>query len=296
MIDVHPVRSVLFVPANREDRMRKALTLDADAVIYDLESAIPRGEADTARRMVRDVIASHTTTRPRIFVRVSAVDTEPFAADLAAALHPNLAGVLLPQIARVDDVRAAAAALDEAERRAGVAPRTVILWPLLETANALRTAYEIATASPRIAYMGGATSRGGDLARSVGFRFTPGGEETLYLRSKVLIDARAAGIENPISGLWGNIEDLDGLRDFAIRTRNLGYEGMMVIHPSHVAIVNEAFTPSAAEIDEWQRIVDAMEQAEREGLGAIRLEGRLIDVAHVLTARKDLARARRLGC
>jgi citrate lyase subunit beta/citryl-CoA lyase len=111
----------------------------------------------------------------------------------------------------------------------------------------------------------------------------------------VLIDVRAAGIENPVSGMWGSIDDLDGLRDFAVRTRNLGYEGMMVIHPSHLAIVNELFTPSRQELDEWQRIVAAMEEAEREGLGAIRLDGRLIDVAHVLTARKDLARAKALG-
>ena len=172
---------------------------------------------------------------------------------------------------------------------------STIIVPLLETANALRTAYDIAISSPRIAYMGGATSRGGDLARSVGFRFTPEGEETLYLRSKVLIDVRAAGIENPISGMWGSLDDLDGLRPFAARTRNIGYEGMMVIHPSHLPIVNEAFTPSAAEIAEWQGIVAAMEEAEAQGLGAIRLDGRLIDVAHVLTARKELARAARLG-
>jgi citrate lyase subunit beta/citryl-CoA lyase len=85
------------------------------------------------------------------------------------------------------------------------------------------------------------------------------------------------------------------LRTFARSTRNLGYEGMMVIHPSHLAIVNEAFTPSAAELDEWKGIVAAMEEAEREGLGAIRLNGRLIDVAHVHTALKELARAKRLG-
>jgi citrate lyase subunit beta / citryl-CoA lyase len=294
-IDVHPVRTILFVPANREDRMRKSLTLDTDAVIFDLESAIPRGEADVARAIVRSVIADHGAVRPRICVRISAVTTEEFTDDLTAAVHPNLAAVVLPQVVSADDVIATDAALGRAEAAAGVRSGSTIIIPLLETANALRTAYEIANSSPRIAYMGGATSRGGDLARSVGFRFTPEGEETLYLRSKALIDVRAADIANPISGLWGNIEDLDGLKTFARATRNLGYEGMMVIHPSHLAIVNEAFTPSAAELDEWQGIVRAMEQAEREGLGAIRLDGRLIDVAHVHTANKELARARRLG-
>ena len=294
-IDVHPVRSILFVPANREDRMRKSLTLETDAVIFDLESAIPRGEATVARDMVRAVLDSHHVARPRICVRISAVETDEFADDLAAAVHPSLAAVVLPQVVSAADVVATDAALGRAEAAAGVRVGSTIIVPLLETANALRTAYEIATSSPRIAYMGGATSRGGDLARSVGFRFTPEGEETLYLRSKALIDVRAANVTNPISGLWGNIEDLDGLRTFARSTRNLGYEGMMVIHPSHLAIVNEAFTPSAAELDEWKGIVAAMEDAEQQGLGAIRLNGRLIDVAHVHTALKELARAKRLG-
>lgn len=295
MIDVAPVRSVLFVPANREDRMRKSLTLGADAVIFDLESAIPRGEAEVARDMVRRVVSEHPAATPSIFVRISAVGTEPHEADIAAAVHPNLRGVLLPQVVSADDVRAADTALGRAEAAAGVAAGSTIMIPLLETANALRTAYDIASSSPRIAYMGGATSRNGDLARSVGFRWTARGDETLFFRSKVLIDVRAAGIENPISGMWSNLDDLDGLREFAERTRDIGYEGMMVIHPSHVPIVNEVFTPSAAEIGEWNKVVAAMEEAEAQGLGAIRLDGRLIDVAHALTAQKDLARARRLG-
>ena len=294
-IDVPPARTILFVPANREDRMRKSLTLDTDAVIFDLESAIPRGEATVARSMVRDVIDSHRGSRPRICVRISAVTTDDFADDLTAAVHPHLTAIVVPQVVSADDIIATDAALGRAEAAAGVTVGSTIIWPMLETANALRTAYEIASSSPRIAYMGGATSRGGDLARSVGYRFTPEGTETLYLRSKALIDMRSADVANPVSGMWGSIDDLEGLRTFARGTRNLGYEGMMVIHPSHLAIVNEEFTPSPAELAEWNGIVAAMEEAEREGLGAIRLDGRLIDVAHVLTAQKELARARRLG-
>ena len=106
---------------------------------------------------------------------------------------------------------------------------------------------------------------------------------------------RAAGVPNPLSGLWGVIDDLDGLAVFATRTRDLGYEGMMVIHPSHLPIVNAAFTPTPDEIAGWRRIVAAMAEAEDAGSGAIRLDGRLIDVAHVHTARRELARAERLG-
>ncbi len=193
------------------------------------------------------------------------------------------------------DVVASDEALTRAERAAGVALGRTLVMPLVESANAIRTAFEIASASPRVAYMGGATSRGGDLARSLGYRFSAEGRETLFLRSKVLVDVRAAGIANPISGLWGRVDDLDGLRALAEEARDLGYEGFMAIHPSQLPIINAVFSPSDEEIREWRSILAAMEQAEAEGRGAIRLDGRLVDAAHVHTARQQLERTRRLG-
>jgi len=212
-----------------------------------------------------------------------------------ASVHPNLTGILLPQVSGVADVRDAAAALEAAEAAAGVPIGSTVLLPLLETAAAVREAYDIACASPRVAYLGGGVSREGDIARAIGFEWTPEGTETLFLRSKVLVDARAAGIVNPITGIWGIVDDLDGLRAFAEQNRRLGYEGMMCIHPAHLPVLHDVFTPSAAEIERWQAVIAAMEEAEREGLGAIRLDGRLIDVAHVKTAHDQLERARRLG-
>ena len=167
--------------------------------------------------------------------------------------------------------------------------------PQIESASAVRLAFDIATASPRVAYMGGATGRGGDLARSLGFRFSAEGRETLFLRSKVLVDVRAAGIPNPISGIWGQVDDLEGLRAFAQQSRDLGYEGLMAIHPKQLPILNAVFSPSEEEISEWIRILELMTHAERDGKGAIRMDGRLLDAAHVKTARQQLQRAQRLG-
>ena len=289
-IDPLPVRSLLFVPANREDRMHKALTVGADGVILDLESAIPRGEATVARRMVRDLLDAHRPPRPAVFVRVSEIDSTDFDADLEACAHDNLAGVMLPQVTGPDDVRRAAAALDRVDPQG-----RIVLYPLVETARAVREAYEIACASERIAYFGGGVSRDGDIARSIGYRWTPEGTETLYMRSKVLIDSRAAGIVNPVSGIWGSVDDLDGLRAFAQQSRDLGYEGLQCIHPKHLPIIHEVFTPSATDIAHWQNVIAVMDEAEKRGSAAIRLDGRLVDVAHVKTAHKNLDRARRLG-
>jgi citrate lyase subunit beta/citryl-CoA lyase len=289
-IDPLPVRSLMFVPANREDRMHKALASEADAIVLDLESTVPRGEATVARRMVRDLVELDRAVRPAVFVRVSEVGSPDFRPDLEACAHPNLAGILLPQVLGPDCVRQASEALDALDPAV-----RITIMPLVETANAVRTAYEVACASPRVAYFGGGVSRNGDIGRSIGFRWTPEGTETLYLRSKVLIDSRSAGVFNPITGIWGSVDDLDGLRAFAQQSRDLGYEGLQCIHPKHLPIIHEIFTPSAAEIDEWRELIAAMDEAERAGSAAIRLHGRLVDVAHVKTAHKSLERARLLG-
>ena len=285
-IDPPPIRSLLFVPANRPDRMQKALASAADGVVFDLESAIPRGAATEARQYVSEALAARTPDQPATFVRVSAVGTADFAPDVDACLHPSLTAVMLPQVTGPEEVATADAALEGTE---------ALIMPLVETASAVRQAYELATASDRVAYMGGATGRHGDLGRSVGFQWSPEGTETLYLRQKVLIDVRSAGIPNPLSGLWGTVDDLDGLTGFAQQTRQLGYEGMMIIHPTHIPIVNQIFSPTADEIDSWRRLIAAIEEAESQGIGAFRHEGRLIDHAHLLTAQQNLTRATKLN-
>lgn len=304
-----PIRSLLFVPGNREDRIRKALASDADAVALDLESATPTGELARAReicgRLIRErahraTPSLHAADRahptPAILVRVAEARSPDQERDLEAVVAAGLTGILLPQVVDARDVATTDARLAHAERAAGLGVGSIRIMPLVETANAVRQAYEIACASPRVAYMGGATSRGGDLARSLGYRFTPSGQETLFVRSKVLVDVRAAGVPNPLSGLWGQLDDPDGLRAFAREARDLGYEGLLAIHPAQLPIVHAVFTPSASEIAEWQRIVTALDGAERAGEGAIRFDGRLVDAAHAKTAQRLLARARRLGC
>ncbi len=294
--DAPPIRSLLFVPGNREDRIRRALASEADALAIDLESATPAGELEQARAIARRVIGERErTARPRLFVRVAQRGSADQARDLAAVVHPALCGVLLPQVVGPEDVAATDAALARAESAAGVPPGRTRIMPLVESASAIRLAYEIARASPRVAYMGGATSGDGDLARSLGYRFSAEGQETLFLRSKVLVDVRAAGVPNPLSGLWGRVDDLDGLAALARQSRDLGYEGFMTIHPKQLAIVNAIFSPSPEEIAQWRALVAAMESASLAGLGAIRHGGRLVDGAHVKTARQRLERARRLG-
>jgi citrate lyase subunit beta/citryl-CoA lyase len=178
---------------------------------------------------------------------------------------------------------------------------TIAIYPILETAQSLRLAYEIAMASTRVSYMGGAISRFGDIHRAVGFRWTLEGRETLFLRSKVLIDARAAGIRYPISGMWaGDRDDETGLRAWCTELRNLGYFGMMIGDPVYVPIVHEIFSPTPEEIAYWSDLDRLATDAERTGSRVIygdpnQGEGYVVHIAHVESARQNLEWGRGLG-
>lgn len=277
--------------------MPKAAAAGADAVVFDLEGALPPDEKDSGRREVAAVVSSVGTdsSQPAVMVRINHVRSDHWRDDLDRIVVDGLHAVLLPQVAGLDDVVRVAEQLDELEQRRGLAPGSIGLDPLMETPQAIRQAYEIATSCERIAYMGAGISKRGDIARTVGYRWSEAGLETLFFRSKVLLDVRAAGVPNPISGMWGDLDDIDGLRRFAEQTAALGYEGLMVIHPSHVAAVNEVFTPSAEEIDLWRSTLAAMQAAHEAGDGAIRFRGEVVDEAHVLSARQGLQRAQLLG-
>lgn len=286
---VPPIRTMLFVPGNREGWVEKAAATGADAVVIDLEGAVPSAEKDHARALTAEAVHAFAgRDRPRLFVRTTAAASGTMEADLDAVVHPGLAGILLPQVEGVDDVVALSDALDDLESSRDIPAGSVVVDPLLETPSSLREAYALATASPRIAYMGAGVSERGDIARRMGYRWTRDGLETLFFRSKVLLDVRAAEVPNPLTGIWGEIDDLDGLRGFAEQSRAIGYDGMMVIHPSHVEIVNQVFTPTEQELAYWRELLEVMEAAYREGRGAVRFRGELIDEAHVWTARQHL--------
>jgi citrate lyase subunit beta/citryl-CoA lyase len=139
--------------------------------------------------------------------------------------------------------------------------------------------------------MGGSAGEEGDLAHELGFRWSASFEESFYVRSKVLVDVRAAGVPNPMTGVVTNLRGLGEVEAFARQSRGLGYAGMMLIHPSHVAVANAAFGASPEELAAARRLVEALERAERTGAGAIVHEGRMVDAAMARVARELLAEA-----
>jgi citrate lyase subunit beta/citryl-CoA lyase len=239
------VRSALFIPGSRSDFLAKADQRGADAVLVDLEDSVVAGRIDAARAFVSEWIRGRPSpTDPVVCVRLHAPEDGELDADLDAVVHPQLTAVLVPKVTHEDQVVEVAEALAFHEGRRGMPRGEVRIWPLVETAAAVQRADRIAAASSRVAFMGGGTSRQGDIARALGFRWSAAGLETLYLRSKVLVDVRAAGVRNPISGLVSSLDGDADLTAFAEQSRALGYEGLMCIHPSQVAVVNRVFSPT----------------------------------------------------
>jgi citrate lyase subunit beta / citryl-CoA lyase len=304
-----PLRSVLFVASTEQAEIEAALTSGADALVIDMEepqSPMNERVRERARDIVREVLgaapAPGTPGAPRLFCRVQAPRTGQMLKDLRAILQPSLFGIVVPKSIGPDDIVAADAVLANAEVEAGLEPGNVVLYPILETAPALRTAFDVAMASRRVAYMGGAISRFGDIHQAIGYRWTPESRETFVLRSNVLIDARAAGIRYPISGMWGGPTlDLDGFRRFASELRDLGYFGMMISYHEHVAPAHEVFTPSVDEVTYWKELVALGDEAARTGEGPIlhgdpgQGEAHVVHGAHIESARLNLEWAMALG-
>ncbi|MGD6756014.1 HpcH/HpaI aldolase/citrate lyase family protein [Streptomyces sp. BH105] len=290
-----PLRSLLFVPGNKTTNwLPKARAAGADAVVLDLEDAVPAADRAAAVRQVTEALARRATDAsprgPELFVRVRPLDGWEAADELRAVCGPGLSGVVLPKVSGPDDVRLADRLLAWCEREHALPDGQLALVPLLESAGALRDAYGCAVAAGRVAYAGAITGAGGDVERAVGYRWSPEGHETHALRARVLLDVRAAGTRHPVAGLWTRTGDLDGLRAFAEQNRALGYTGMMAIHPSHVPVIHEVFAPHPDELARATRLVAAVEAAQARGVGAVAFEGEMVDEAMAATARALLAR------
>jgi len=292
---MRPLRSLLFVPGNRASWMEKAPQYGADALILDLEDSVPLTEKASARPLVRHAIERLSTRGQTLYVRVNALESGMTGEDLQAIVCSGLTGLLPPKVETVKDVEQLDTLLTHCERQAGLPLGQIELIPTLETARGIRNAYEIASASSRVVSVAAGAGRGGDTNRSLGYVWSREGIETLFIRSKVLLDARATGIRYPLVASWFDVGDPEGLTADAQRNRQLGYTGMLLIHPSHVGPVNQIFTPSAEDVAYYKGLLAAMEAAERQGTAAVTYQGAMVDIAMVKTAQEVLALAQAVG-
>lgn len=287
-------RSLLYIPGTRADWGRRAPGLGADAYVLDLEDAVPQGAKHKAAETVAELLGE-LGDRCELLVRINGLRSPHWLRDLECVVRPGLAGVLLPKVESAGEIVAADLVLSRLEERAGMPDGAVELQPMFESGPGVVHALEILTASSRVASFWSGHTRDGDLGVSLGCGWSPGGTESLYVRSKLIVDAATAGGRQPLTGVWAAIDDLDGLRGFAEQSRLLGFTGMHVIHPSHISIVNDVFMPSTTSIEHASRVLLELAGAAVEGRGAVRVNGLMIDAPMAAQARATLESALRFG-
>ncbi len=279
------IRSWLFAPGNVPRFLERAFATDADAVVLDLEDAVPPGEKDRARELVSRALDARAVTRdagPLAFVRVNGSRSPELRDDLAAVVRSGLAGLRVPKVETADEVVELDARLGASEQLAGLPLGSVSLVCGIESALGVLAAASIAGASPRVLALSFGAA---DFAADVGLTEGPARRETLTARSMLVLASRAAGIRPPIDSVHVAIDDAAGLERTTHEGRSLGFFGRSAIHPAQLPIINRVFSPSAEERSRARAIIEAAGAAAAAGSGSFRLsDGTFVDRAIVRQA------------
>jgi citrate lyase subunit beta/citryl-CoA lyase len=280
-------RSFLYVPANREKFLEKAIGLPSDAFIFDLEDSVPPAEKANARTGVREYapkIPDH-----RVWVRVNGVETGLAEADLDAVIGvKGLAGLFLPKVETRDEVLRWEAMIAALEAQRGVERGAVKLVLSIESAMGVLNAYDMSIAAARVVSLTFGGAQDGDLNTDLGCAWSIDGPEMLHARSHTLLAARAARFDTPLDGVFANVRDAEGFERDTALSRRLGYRGRKLIHPGQIEPCNRLYQPSAAELDYYARVLEAFDQAVAQGSASTTVDGRMIDVAMANAARRVL--------
>lgn len=283
------LRTYLYAPGNRPDLLAKVLRTGTDAVIVDLEDAVPASEKDAARRTTLEFLerCSLDGVHTPVFVRVD--HGERGVADVEHLTARGLVGLRVPKIEEPDVIRQLDASLARLEQAAGLPRDTVRLVPLVESVRGLYRLDEIVAASARVDRF---AFGGTDFVRDIRGVVTRERTETFYARAHLVARSRFLGLDPPIAHVYTPVADLDGLRAACAADRALGFFGRSCIHPRQVAVVNEAFTPSLAEVTWARAVVAGYEDAVAGGRGSALLgDGTFVDEAVAVRARDLLALA-----
>lgn len=284
-------RSMLFIPGNTPNLLINGAYLGADALIFDLEDAVSPDEKDSARNLVRNTLKYMDLRGCEAIVRINSIDTDYWKKDLDQIMTQKPDLIMLPKTGCARDVLTADAYMTQVEQRLGYEPNTVRLMPLIETALGVENAFEIASASKRVAaiFLGAE-----DLTADLRCKRTKGGAEICYARSRMVVAARAADVD-VYDTPFTDVNDDEGIRVDAEYAKSLGFTGKASISPRHVGVINEVFSPSQKDIDYAYEVMEAIRLAHEQGRGAIALHGKMIDAPIVARAQQTIAMAEEMG-
>ncbi len=285
------LRSMLFLPGNNPNLLINGNCLGADAVIFDLEDAVAPAEKTAARILVRNTLRYMDFSGIGRIVRINSIDTPYWKKDLDQILpyHPDL--ILLPKTSSAADVLEADRYISLLEEKLGLAPDTVGLMALIETALGVENAFSIASASSRVSalFLGAE-----DLTADLRCKRTKEGREIEYARTRLVVAARAANID-VFDTPFTDVNDDEGIVTDAELAKALGFSGKASISPRHVEVINRVFSPTMAEIDYAYEVIEAIRVAKEQGKGAVALRGKMIDAPIVARAERTISMAVEMG-
>jgi citrate lyase subunit beta/citryl-CoA lyase len=288
------IRSWMFVPGHRQRMIDKALGLNADAIMLDIEDGVAPNEKDSARKNIAESLGREKRPgSPARYVRINAIGHARMDADLEAVVRPGLEGLVCPKVDTPDEVHKVDAILNDREPKMKMEKGGVKLLIAIESPKGLLNAPAIAAASSRnVGIIFGAE----DYGREIGLPAVREGEarDLIYARSAIVVAAASAHVQ-AVDGVWVDLNDGDGLLGFAKQSRQLGFSGMSCIHPSQVDAINTVFSPTPEEIEYCQKVLQAFEEANARGDGSIAFGGQLIDRPIVERARRAIDTAKSLG-
>ena len=284
-------RSMLFLPGNNPNLLINGNSLGADAVIFDLEDAVSPAEKDAARILVRNTMRYMNFAGCEKIVRINSTDTAFWKKDVDQILPQKPDLILLPKTGSAQDVLEADAYITEVEAKLGFEKNTVGLMPLIETAMGVENSFQIASATKRVkALFLGAE----DLTADLQCKRTKEGREIEYARTRLVVAARAAGVD-VYDTPFTDVNDDEGIVTDAQLAKALGFTGKASISPRHVEVINSVFSPTQKEVDYAYEVMEAIALAKEQGKGAIALHGKMIDAPIVARAQQTIAMAEALG-
>ncbi len=291
-------RSILFTPGNQPRRVEKALALDADGVILDLEDAVAVSDKAAARQPVAEALRRPRRTRG--YVRVNAPSTPFCYRDLVETLHDKVDGVFLPKVESAADLHAIDWLMAALERERGIAEGSIDLVPMVETAAGVARVDRILQARSLRPYQAPWRVKrlafgAADFSLDAGLSPSHEEPELASARDRVVLASRAAGFEAPLDSPWFHLRDADGFRRALERSRRGGFQGRLCVHPDQVPLANAAFTPGADEVARAERIVAAFEAVEAKGGAAVEVDGQMVDYPIVHRARALLETMREIA-
>jgi len=280
-------RTRLYIPGNNPAMIRNAPLFGADQVIFDLEDGVAINQKDSARILVRNALKSLNFGETEVTVRINPLGTEFFEDDLKEIIPTKPYAIVLPKAETHKQILQICDKIAAFEERNGMPIGTIKLAPIIESAMGVLQAEQIALASDRIV---GISPGGEDLTADLGAERTIEGEELLYIRSKLLLAARGAGVQ-VYDTVYTNVRDNVGLLLQTKKIIRLGYDGKACIHPSQIELIHKSFMPTEAQIERAERIIGAYKIAQEQGVGVICVDNKMIDVPVVKRSERILKRA-----